>query len=95
MLPEYQSPGMESKKTGIKSLVKKLLIAGFILFVLASGIGWCLFNRSFDDTATIEADYTVNAFDLIKEFKQNILLSNKKMGKSHAFGGFSIVSLDA
>jgi uncharacterized protein (DUF1330 family) len=62
----------------VKSLYKKWLIAVLILLVAAGLAVWYLFNLKYDDTATVKADYTVNAMDFIKEFKQNMDAANKK-----------------
>jgi len=57
---------------------KKWLIAFGLLSLAGAGLVWYLFTLTYDDTATIKADYTVNALDFIKEFKQDMAASNKK-----------------
>lgn len=64
--------------TKINKPYKKWLLALFVL-LLAGGIAiWYLFTLKYDDTATVIADYTVNAMDFIKEFKQDMAAANKK-----------------
>src|SRR5258705_5320608 len=37
-----------------------------------------LFTLKYEDTADVKADYTVNAIEFIKEFKQDMSAANKK-----------------
>ncbi len=69
---------MVTQKPGKKSLVRKLLLGGLVLILAGGSIAWYLFTRTFEDTASTKPDYTVNAADLIKEFKQGDSLANKK-----------------
>ena len=57
---------------------KKWLIALLVLFMAGVAVIWYLFNLKYDDTATVKPDYTVNANDFIKEFRQNMTNANKK-----------------
>lgn len=57
---------------------KKWLIALLVLFMAVVAVIWYLFNLKYDDTATVKPDYTVNANDFIKEFRQNMTNANKK-----------------
>lgn len=57
---------------------KKWLIALGVLLLAGAAIIWWLFNLKYDDTATVKADYNVNAMDFIKEFKQDMATANKK-----------------
>lgn len=50
---------------------------GVLLLAGAAGI-WYIFNLKYDDTATVKAEYTVNAMDFIKEFKKDMAAANKK-----------------
>ena len=59
-------------------LYKKWLIALGVLLLAGACVVWYLFNLKYDDTATVKADYTVNAMDFIKEFKQDMAAANKK-----------------
>jgi hypothetical protein len=43
-----------------------------------AGVTWWLFTLKHDDTAVVQADYTVNAMEFIKEFKQDMTGANKK-----------------
>ncbi|MBL7703485.1 MAG: hypothetical protein JNM14_14635 [Ferruginibacter sp.] len=57
---------------------KKWIIGLVVLLLGGAGVIWYLFNLKYDDTATVKADYTVNAMDFIKEFKQDMAAANKK-----------------
>ncbi len=57
---------------------KKWLLALLVLALAGAGIAWYLFTLKFDDTATVKADYTVNAMDFLKEFRKDLAGSNKK-----------------
>ncbi len=57
---------------------KKWLIALFVLLVAGAAGIWYLFNLKYDDTASVKADYNVNAIDFIREFKQDMAAANKK-----------------
>jgi len=61
-----------------KSWVKRLLLAGILLLVIGAGAAWYIFTATFEDTAGAKADYTVNALDLISEFKASDSTANKK-----------------
>ena len=64
--------------TKINRRYKKWMIALFTLLLAGGGIIWWLFTLKYDDTATVKADYTVNALEFIKEFKQDMAGANKK-----------------
>jgi hypothetical protein len=57
---------------------KKWLIALVVLLLAGAAVIWWLFNLKYEDTATVKADYTVNAIDFIKEFKLDMAAANKK-----------------
>ncbi len=57
---------------------KKWLIVLGVLLLTGAAIIWYLFNLKYDDTTTVKTDYTVNAIDFIKEFKQDMAAANKK-----------------
>ena len=57
---------------------KKWLLALLVLLLSGGAVAWYLFTLKYDDTATVKADYTVNAMDFIKEFKQDMAAANKK-----------------
>lgn len=57
---------------------KKWLIALAVFLLAAATVIWYLYTLKYDDTATIKADYTVNAMDFIKEFRLDMEAANKK-----------------
>jgi len=57
---------------------KKWLLALLVLILAGGGLAWYLFTLKYDDTASVKADYTVNAMDFIKEFKKDMAAANKK-----------------
>jgi hypothetical protein len=57
---------------------RKWLLAIFVLLLAGGAAIWYLFTLKYDDTAGVKADYTVNAMDFIKEFKQDMSAANKK-----------------
>ena len=57
---------------------KKWLIAFGVLLLAGAAVIYYLFTLKYDDTATVKADFTVNAMDFIKEFKQDMAVANKK-----------------
>jgi tRNA_anti-like len=57
---------------------KKWLLALFVLLLAGAVVIWYLFTLKYDDTATVKADFTVNALDFIKEFKQDMAAANRK-----------------
>ncbi len=59
-------------------LLKKIVIAVFVLLVAAAGFAWFAFNSTHADTSTTTAIYKMTALDFIKEFQQNDSLANKK-----------------
>jgi hypothetical protein len=57
---------------------KKWLLALFILLLACAAVVWYIFTERHEDTVMVKADYTVNATDFIKEFRQNMTAANKK-----------------
>ena len=55
-----------------------MLLALFVLLLAAGGIIWYLFTLKYEDTKDVKADFTVNAIDFIKEFRQDMTAANKK-----------------
>lgn len=66
-----------------KGLVKKVLLGSVALLLIVGGIGWYFLTKGFDDTSTIEADYTVNAAGFLDEFRVNGAL-NKEANTKYA-----------
>lgn len=64
--------------TKINKPYKKWLIAIFVLLLAGGAVIWWLFNLKYEDTADVKVDYTVNAIEFIKEFKQDMAAANKK-----------------
>lgn len=64
--------------TKINKPYKKWMIAGFVILLAAGAYVWYIFAEKFADTTKVEAVYTVNALDFIKEFRQDMNLANKK-----------------
>lgn len=64
--------------TKIKRGYKKWLFAFFALLLAGAAVIWWLFTLKYEDTADVKADYTVNAIDFIKEFRQDMTGANKK-----------------
>ena len=64
--------------TKINRRYKKWMIAGFVLLLAGGAFIWYIFTEKFTDTDKVKADYTVNALDFIKEFKQDLGAANKK-----------------
>lgn len=59
------------------SIVKKILIATGLILLVGSGIVWYIFNEKFEDTATVKADQSTNALELLHEFRTDIATANK------------------
>jgi uncharacterized membrane protein len=58
--------------------LKKLMIAGLILAVIAAGIYWYVATEKFSDTKDRKAAFTVNAVEFIREFRREDSTANKK-----------------
>lgn len=59
---------MSASKGGKKGLVKKIVLAVTALLLFGGGFAWYALTKGFDDTALVEADYTVNAIQFLGEF---------------------------
>lgn len=57
---------------------KKWLIALGVLLLAGAAVIWWVFNLKYEDTATVKADYTVNAMEFIQEFRKDMVAANKK-----------------
>jgi DNA/RNA endonuclease YhcR with UshA esterase domain len=64
--------------TKINKRYKKWLLALAVLLVAGGIAVWYIFTLKYDDTSAVKADFTVNAMDFIKEFKQDMTAANKK-----------------
>ena len=71
------------------------MIALFILLFVGAGVIWWLFTLKYDDTATVKADYTVNALEFIKEFKQDMAGANKKYSEKIIVVNGTISAIEA
>lgn len=58
--------------------VKSWMIAFFTLLLAAAAVIWYLFTLKHDDTATVEAAFTVESKSFLKEFETDLVLANKK-----------------
>ncbi len=63
---------------GSYSWLKKLLITGFILLIIAAIAVWYIFTEKFTDTTERKSDYVVNATDFIHEFERSDSMANVK-----------------
>ena len=61
-----------------KNWIKRVLILAAVLLVAGIGVIWYLFSEKFEDTAKVEAQYSVPATQMIQEFKTNLPEANKK-----------------
>jgi len=61
-----------------KKILKWLLIAGGSLLLIGFVVYFYFATLSHDDTASLKADYTVEAIPFIKEFEKDYKTANKK-----------------
>ncbi|MCB0708519.1 MAG: hypothetical protein KDC15_03920 [Chitinophagaceae bacterium] len=59
-------------------VVKKWLFTLLIILLVGAAIVWYLFTLKHDDTATVKAQFTVEAVPFLKEFENDMNLANKK-----------------
>lgn len=64
--------------TKINKQYKKWLIALFVLLLAAGAVIYWLFTLKYDDTKDVNADFTVDAINFIKEFRQDMTGANKR-----------------
>ena len=64
--------------TKINKQYKKWLIALFVLLLAGGAVIYWLFTLKYDDTKDVNADYTVDAINFIKEFRQDMTGANKR-----------------
>ncbi len=63
---------------GIKSSLKKWLLAGMVLLLAGVMVVWYIFTEKFDDTKAIKSDYSVQAIEFLKEYSQDLKKANEK-----------------
>jgi hypothetical protein len=61
-----------------KKIIRNVLLSLLIIMAAAAIYIYKEFNRTHMDTARLQADYSIAATDLIKEFETNEQISNKK-----------------
>ncbi len=83
---------VEKKKFG---LVKKIALAGFVLFVIGAVTAWFIFTQKFEDTTKQEAAFIVNAMDFIKEFQASDSFANKKYAEKIITVNGSVSEIEA
>ena len=62
----------------MKPWIKKILITGLLLLIGAGVAVWFIFTEKFSDTSDRKAAFTVNAMDLIGEFRKADSVANNK-----------------
>jgi len=65
---------MSDNRKKLKSIILLVII---VVFAFAGGVLY-VFTKKFTDITKEKVDYTISAFDLINEFKNNDSLANKK-----------------
>ena len=65
---------MSDNRKKLKSIILLVII---VVFAFAGGVLY-VFTKKFTDITKEKVDYTITAFDLINEFKNNDSLANKK-----------------
>jgi predicted membrane-bound mannosyltransferase len=61
-----------------KPWLKRILLAGLVVFFIGAAVVYYFFTQKFEDTATTKADFTANALDLIAEFAKSDTAANSK-----------------
>lgn len=65
---------MSDNRKKLKSIILLVIV---VVLAFAGGVLY-VFTKKFTDITKEKVDYTINAFDLINEFKNNDSLANKK-----------------
>jgi hypothetical protein len=79
-----------------KKILKGLLISGSFLLLTGAALYFYFATLTYEDTAAIKAEYTVEAIPFIKEFEQNIKTTNNKyVEKIIAVSGLVTATLPA
>lgn len=61
-----------------RNWIKKTLAIAGILLLVSIGVIWYLFSKKYEDTATVKAEYSLPASQLLQEFKTNLVEANKR-----------------
>lgn len=61
-----------------RNWIKKTLAIAGILLLVGIGVIWYLFSKKYEDTATVKAEYSLPASQLLQEFKTNLVEANKR-----------------
>ena len=61
-----------------RNWIKKTLAIAGILLLVGIGVIWYLFSKKYEDTATVKAEYSLPASQLLREFKTNLAEANKR-----------------
>ena len=61
-----------------KPWLRKILVAFLAVVIILAGVYWYVATEKFADTKTRKADYSLNALDFIREFRQNATAANEK-----------------
>ena len=61
-----------------RNWIKKTLAIAGILLLVGIGVIWYLFSKKYEDTATVKAEYSLPASQLLQEFKTNLAEANKR-----------------
>ena len=61
-----------------KKIIRNVLLTLLVIIAAAAAYIYKEYNRAHKDTASLKADYSLAATDLIKEFVTNEQASNKK-----------------
>jgi len=80
---------------GLKPKYKKILLGLFIVLLAGAGVVWYIFTEKFTDTANRKSDFTVNAMDFIKEFRQNASMANRKYTEKIVVVNGIVLSIEA
>jgi tRNA_anti-like len=75
-VPRLKTPAL--KMPGKTKRYQKWLVAALVLLLAGAALIWYLFTLKYEDTATVQADFTVNATDLISEFRKDMAAANQK-----------------
>lgn len=66
------------KKPANKKVLKLVLITGGVLLLIAVAVYFYFATLTYEDTAKVKADFTIEAIPFIKEFETDYQAANKK-----------------